>query len=67
MIDPKWTSGNELNYLNQVLSNSEQVRENPFTDRFEDAFCKKYGVKYAIAVNVESSTMNYRACTRPFQ
>ena len=57
-LDPKWTSGNELNYLNQVLSNSEQVRENPFTDRFEDAFCKKYGVKYAIAVNSGTSGLH---------
>ena len=23
-LDPKWTSGNELEYLKQVLSNSEE-------------------------------------------
>ena len=43
-LDPKWTSGNELKYLNEVLSNSEEVRKNPFTDRLEDAFCEKYDV-----------------------
>jgi dTDP-4-amino-4,6-dideoxygalactose transaminase len=31
---------------------------NPFTDRLEDAFCKKYGVKYAIAVNSGTSGLH---------
>ena len=45
-MDSKWTSGNELEYLKQVLSNSEEVKKNPFTVRLEDAFCKKFNVKY---------------------
>jgi len=57
-LDPKWTTGNELNYLKEVLSNSEQVRKNPFTDRLEDAFCKKYETKYAIAVNSGTSGLH---------
>ena len=57
-MDPKWTSGNELKYLNEVLSNSEEVRKNPFTDRLEDAFCDKYDVKYAIAVNSGTSGLH---------
>ena len=31
-MDPKWTSGNELNYLKEVLNNTDEVRKNPFTD-----------------------------------
>lgn len=57
-MDPKWTSGNELSYLKEVLSNSDEVRKNPFTDRLEEAFCKKYGVKYAIAVNSGTSGLH---------
>jgi len=57
-LDPKWTSGNELKYLKEVLSNSEQVRKNPFTDRLEDAFCEKYDVKYAVAVNSGTSGLH---------
>jgi perosamine synthetase len=57
-MDPKWTSGNELKYLQEVLSNSNEVKKNPFTDRLEDAFCKKYGVKYAIAVNSGTSGLH---------
>ena len=57
-MDPKWTSGNELNYLKQVLSNSDEVKKNPFTDRLEEAFCKKYDVKYAIAVNSGTSGLH---------
>ena len=57
-MDPKWTSGNELNYLKEVLSNSDEVKKNPFTDRLEEAFCKKYGVKYAIAVNSGTSGLH---------
>ena len=57
-MDPKWTSGNELKYLQDVLSNSNEVKKNPFTDRLEDAFCKKYGVKYAIAVNSGTSGLH---------
>ena len=57
-LDPKWTSGNELKYLNEVLSNSQEVRKNPFTDRLEDAFCEKYDVKYAVAVNSGTSGLH---------
>ena len=57
-MDPKWTSGNELNYLKEVLSNSDEVKKNPFTDRLEEAFCKKYDVKYAIAVNSGTSGLH---------
>ena len=57
-MDSKWTSGNELEYLKEVLSNSNEVKKNPFTDRLEDAFCKKYGVKYAIAVNSGTSGLH---------
>ena len=35
-MDSKWTSGNELEYLKEVLSNSNEVKKNPFTDRLED-------------------------------
>ena len=57
-MDPKWTSGNELKYLREVLSNSDDVKKNPFTDRLEEAFCNKYGVKYAIAVNSGTSGLH---------
>ena len=57
-MDPKWTSGNELNYLKQVLANSDEVKKNPFTDRLEEAFCNKYDVKYAIAVNSGTSGLH---------
>ena len=59
-MDPKWTSGNELKYLEEVLQNSNEVKKNPFTDRLEEAFCRKYGVKYAIAVN--SGTSGLHSC-----
>ena len=39
-MDPKWTSGNELKYLKQVLDNAKEVRDNPFTDKLETAFKK---------------------------
>ena len=37
-MDEKWTSGNELKYLKQVLGN--ETKSNPFTDRLEKAFCE---------------------------
>ena len=40
-MDPKWTDGNELKYLKQVLENKQSVRDNPFTDRLEQHFKKK--------------------------
>ena len=57
-MDSKWISGNELNYLKQVLENSDDVKKNPFTDKLEDAFCEKYGTKYAIAVNSGTSGLH---------
>lgn len=57
-MDPKWTSGNELNYLKQVLENSDEVKKNPFTDRLEEEFCKKFGTKYAIALNSGTSGLH---------
>lgn len=54
-MDPKWTDGNELEYLRQVLENSSEVRRNPFTDRLEKAFIEKYKVNYAIAMNSGAS------------
>ena len=57
-MDKKWTSGNELKYLKEVLSNTDQVKSNPFTDRLEKAFCEKYGAKYAIAVNSGTSGLH---------
>ena len=57
-MDPKWTSGNELKYLKEVLNNSESVRNNAFTDRLEKEFKKKFNVKYAIAVNSGASGLH---------
>ena len=58
MIDTKWTSGNELVYLKEVLSNSKEVKSNPFTDRLENAFAEKYGIKYAVAMNSATSAIH---------
>ncbi len=57
-MDPKWTDGNELKYLRQVLENSSEVRKNPFTDRLEKAFLNRYKVKYAIALNSGASCLH---------
>jgi len=57
-MDTKWTSGNELKYLKQVLDNAKEVRDNAFTDRLESAFKKKYNVKYAIALNSGASGLH---------
>ena len=56
--DPKWTSGNELQYLKQVLANDKTIKSNPFTDRLERAFCETYGVNYAIAMNSATSAIH---------
>ena len=58
ILDPKWTSGNELKYLKEVLENSESVRQNSFTDRLEQAFKKKFNVKYTIAANSGASGLH---------
>ena len=41
-MDKKWTSRNELKYLKEVPSNSDDVKGNPFTDGFEKAFLVMY-------------------------
>jgi len=56
MGDPKWTSGNELKYLKEVLSNEH--KSNPFTDRLESSFCELYSTKYAIAMNSATSAIH---------
>ena len=61
-MDPKWTEGNELEYLKQVLQNSSEVRKNPFTDRLEKAFAEKYGVKYAIGSEFRCILFAFRTC-----
>ena len=57
-MDKKWTSGNELKYLKEVLSNTDKVKSKPFTDRIEKAFCERYGVNYAIAMNSATSAIH---------
>jgi perosamine synthetase len=57
-MDPKWTQGNELKYLKQILENSDEVRANCFTDRLEAAFKTKFDVKYAIALNSGASGLH---------
>jgi len=42
VLDPKWTTGNELKYLKEVFANSEAVRKNSFTGRLEQKFKVKY-------------------------
>ena len=57
-MDPKWTDGNELEYLKQVLQNSPEIRKNPYVDRLEKAFIHKYKVNYAIALNSGASCLH---------
>ena len=67
-FDPKWMSGNELKYVKQVLENKPFVRKNSFTERLENAFRKKYKVKYAIAMNSGASCLHaamYAVGVRP--
>ena len=58
ILDPKWTSGNELKYLTEILENTDEVRKNPFTDRLEQAFKDRYNCKYAIALNSGASGLH---------
>ncbi len=58
MSDQKWTKGNELKYLKQVLDNAQEIRNNSFTDRLENEFKKKYKAKYAIALNSGASGLH---------
>ena len=55
-MDKKWTSGNELKYLNEVLMNEKT--SNSFTSRLEQAFTKKFGTKYVIAVNSGTTALH---------
>ena len=50
-MDPKWTTGNELQYPREDLENSDESRKNPFTDSPKKAFTDRYKVKYSIASN----------------
>ena len=52
-MDPKWTDGNELNYLKEVLENSDEVRKNPFTDRLEKAFIEMGHLLPGVIITVE--------------
>ena len=58
ILDPKWTSGNELKYLKEILENTDEVRKKPFTDRLEQAFKDRYRCKYAIALNSGASGLH---------
>ncbi len=51
--------GNELKYVTQALD-SENIdnRKNPWVLRFETAFAKKFGIKYAIAHNSGTSALH---------
>ena len=54
----KWI-GNELKYVIQVLD-SENIdnKKNPWVLRFETAFAKRFGMKYAVAQNSGTSTLH---------
>jgi perosamine synthetase len=52
-------SGNELKYVTQALdSENIENKKNPWVPRFEAAFAKKFGVKYAIACNSGTSGLH---------
>ena len=55
-MDKKWTSGNELKYLSEVLQNEKQ--DLSFTNRLEEAFAKKYDMCYAIATNSGTTALH---------
>jgi len=51
--------GNELKYVTQVLdSENPDNRKNPWVQRFEIAFAKKFRANYAIAQNSGTSTLH---------
>ena len=52
------TSKVDQNKYKQVLENKPSVRKNSFTDKLENAFKKKYQVKYAIAMNSGASCLH---------
>jgi perosamine synthetase len=52
-------NGNEARYLLEALdSENPRNKELPWAGRFEDAFSKRLGVKYAIAHNSGTSTLH---------
>ena len=57
-LDKKWTSGNELKYLKQVLSNTAESKANSFTAKLENDFADLYDAKYAIAMNSATSAIH---------
>ena len=61
ILDPKWTSGNELKYLKEVLENSESVRQNSFTNRLEQAFTKKFNCKVGYSGHETGLATSYAA------
>ena len=51
--------GNELKYVTQVLdSENIENKKNPWVLRFETAFAKRFGMKYAIAQNSGTSALH---------
>jgi len=59
MKNPNKYLGNEMKYLEKVL-NSEQwsATGGNWNNRLEAAFCEKFGVKYAIAMNSGTATIH---------
>jgi perosamine synthetase len=51
-------NGNELYYIAQVLDWENHQDETPFAIRFEKAFAKRFGVKFAIGHNSGTSTLH---------
>ena len=52
-------NGNELRYILEYLDYENPENEKyPWTAKFEDAFAKKIGTKYAIAHNSGTSTLH---------
>ena len=52
-------NGKEMEYVLQVLDSDNPVnKEKPWTQRFEEEFCKVMGVKYAIACNSGTSGLH---------
>ncbi len=54
----KWI-GNELRYVTEVLdSENKENKKNPWVNRFETAFAKRFGMNYGIAHNSGTSTLH---------
>jgi perosamine synthetase len=57
--NPSKYLGNELNYLKKVLqSESWSATGGPWNNMLEAEFAKKFGIKYAIALNSGTSTLH---------